>query len=250
MKARTARSLWRQPQKVVDRYVRLLMFRKANQFARAVARWKARRSLTRNDRPRAKALARALTSCAREAIRARREGLYASEVVLNMALYFLVAERDIQAVKIDALTHPDPWKRSLYARVILLTIHELELDATGGAKLRQALEVGRAPEELKRELTRALRKVRAAQQKAKKQFADMRHSVIAHRDSDAIMQYRSIIAMDGLSVIQTAADFYAGVDEFMAVMPRVLSHVGGLRGVIAQLVAKEASVRSTHIPDG
>lgn len=198
----------------------------------------ARRRMLRIERERGRALGGALEACAREAARARRNGLQASETVFNLALYFLVAERDIQTVKVDALTHPDAWNRSLCARVVLLTIHELDLDKAGGNRLRQALDDTHAPSELRQELTAALRMVRAAQQKAQRQFADLRHSTIAHRDADAISQYRRIAEIDGLSVFQTAAEFYAGTHAFMEVMPKVLGHVGGMSGLISQLIAQ------------
>jgi len=172
-------------------------------------------------------------------MRARRDGFGASEAVYNLALFFLVAERDIQTLKVDALTHPDLWTRSLCARVILLTIHELELDKAGGNKLRQALAITKAPPDLLQEVSAALRAIRAAQQKAQKQFAELRHSTIAHRDADAITQYRRIIELDGLSVIRTAAEFYAGTHAFMEVMPKLIAHVGGIRGLLAQLLAQQ-----------
>lgn len=194
--------------------------------------------MSRAERRRVRAIDRALEACAHEAMRARRNGLQASETVLNLALYFLVAERDIQTVKVDALTHPDAWTRSLCARVILLTIHELELDKAGGTRLRQALDGTNAPAELRQELSAALRTVRSAQQKAQRQFADLRHSTIAHRDADAIMQYRRIESTDGMAVLQTAAEFYAGADAFMDVMPKLLRHVGGMSGLVSQLLAQ------------
>jgi hypothetical protein len=41
----------------------------------------------------------------------------------------------IQAIKIDALTHPDEWTRKLQARVILLTIYEWDADEVSGRAL-------------------------------------------------------------------------------------------------------------------
>jgi hypothetical protein len=166
--------------------------------------------------------------------------------VFNLALYFLVAERDIQTVKIDALTHSDAWTRSLCARVILLTIHELELDKAGGNRLRQALDDTNVSPELRQEVTSALRIIRAAQQKAQKQFASLRHSTIAHRDADAVTQYRKITELDSLAIVQTAAEFYSGTHAFMTVMPRLITHVGGISGVVAQLVL-QTKLSNPHV---
>ena len=230
--------LLKQRPELVRRFARIFMIRTAREIGRAVARRIARRRLTRSEKKRSKALAHALDACAREALRARRNKLEASEAAFNLALYFLVAERDIQTVKVDALTHSDSWHRSLYARVILLTIHELDLDKAGGNKLRQALEDTSVPVALRQEIAAALRVVRSAQQKAQKQYAALRHSTIAHRDADAITQYRRITELDSLSIVQTAAEFYAGTHAFMDVMPRLLAHVGGMSGLISQLIAQ------------
>ncbi len=56
-------------------------------------------------------LASTLQTIAYETARAKRLKFEANTTVLNIGLFFLIAERDIQAVKIDALTHPDPWVR-------------------------------------------------------------------------------------------------------------------------------------------
>jgi hypothetical protein len=235
---RPKRRLLQQRPELVRRYVRIRILRCAVTLGHAIARRISRRRLLRSERKRTRALSGALEACAREAMRARRNGLQASEAVFNLGLYFLVAERDIQAVKVDALTHPDAWTRSLCARVILLTIHELDLDKAGGNRLRLALDDTQAPEQLRSELAAALRKVRTAQQKAQRQFAELRHSTIAHRDADAISQYRRIAMTDGLAVLKTATEFYAGTHAFMDVMPKLLGHVGGMSGLVAQLLAQ------------
>ena len=232
------RSLFKQKPELIRRFVRIFMIRKGREIGQAIARRISRRKMRRTERNRLKALNSALEVCGREAMRARRNRLSAPESVLNLALYFLVAERDIQTVKIDALTHSDAWTRSLCARVILLTIHELELDKAGGSRLRQALDDTGVSSELRQEVASALRLVRVAQQKAQRQFASLRHSTIAHRDADAVSQYRKIAELDSLAIVQTAAEFYAGTHAFMAVMPRLIEHVGGIRGVIAQLVSQ------------
>lgn len=232
------RSLFKQRPELVRRFVRIFMIRRAREIGRELARRLSRRRMRRTERHRLKALNGALEVCGREAMRARRNQLPASETVLNLALFFLVAERDIQTVKIDALTHSDAWTRSLCARVILLTIHELELDKAGGNRLRQALDDTGVSSELRQEVTSALRLIRAAQQKAQKQFASLRHSTIAHRDADAVTQYRKITELDSLAIVQTAAEFYVGTHAFVTVMPRLIAHVGGMGGVISQLILK------------
>jgi hypothetical protein len=237
---KTKGRLWRKPSKVIERFTRALILRKSKAIGRAIARFVSRRKLLWGERQKIKALTRTLESCAYAAVQARRNKFHASETIFNLALFFLIAERDIQAAKVDALTHQNQWHRSLAARIILLTIHELDIDKAGGNRLRQAFEDAKVPEYLQKEAFAAMRTIRHAQQKAQKQFAQMRHSIIAHRDADSILQYRSITQLDDLSVVRTAAIFYEGTRAFMEVMPRLMKHIGGFNGLVSQAIAQQA----------
>ncbi|MBS1209007.1 MAG: hypothetical protein H6R19_1405 [Proteobacteria bacterium] len=238
--SRPPRRLFNQRQELVNRYARIAVHRWMMRKAKALARRLSRPRLQWSERRRRVALVSALGTLAVEAARARRLGFEASTVVLNLGLFFLIAERDIQAVKIDALTHPDAWTRGLAARVILLTIHELDIDKVAGNKLRQALDDGKIPEALRQEVTEAMRDIRKAQARAQRQFAYLRNSTIAHRDPDAIRQHRDIVEIDGLEVTQVAADFYAGTRKFIEMMPRLLAQLSTFQGMIGQLSAQSA----------
>ena len=187
------------------------------------------------ERKRNRALASTLEVLAFQAAKARRLGFEANAVVLNLGLFFLIAERDIQAVKIDALTHPDPWKRRLATRIILLTIHELEIDKVAGRKLTQALDEGAVPEGLKREVTEAMRAIRKAQENAQYQFKYLRDRTIAHRDRDAVKQYQDIIQIDEMKMMKIATEFYAGTEKFINMIPRLLSHLSTWPGMVGQI---------------
>lgn len=236
--SRPRRQLLQQRQELVDRYVRLAVRRWMLRKFMALARRLSRSRLQWSERKRKKVLVSTLQTLALEAARARRLGFGANTVILNLGLFFLIAERDIQAVKIDALTHSDPWQRGLAARVMLLTIHELDIDKVAGNKLRQALDDGDTPEGLRQEVTDAMRTIRKAQSLAQRQFANLRNSTIAHRDPDAIQQYRNIVEIDGLEVTKIAADFYAGTDKFIEMIPRLLMHLSTWQGMIGQLKAQ------------
>jgi len=212
--------------------------RKTTPIAHALARCFTRQRLRWSERKRKAALVSALRTTADEAARSRQRGFEATTTVLNLGLFFLIAERDIQSVKIDALTHPDPWQRGLAARIILLTIHELDIDKAAGNKLREAFDGGNVPAELRDSVTDALRTVRKAQSRAQRQFAYLRNSTIAHRDPDAIQQYRDIIEIDGLEVAKISGEFYAGTSKFMDVLPCLLTHLSTWPGMIGQLAAR------------
>ncbi len=206
-----------------------------------VARFVMRRVLPFSERKRGLALQSALRTMAIETERSAERGFVASTAVLNVALFFLIAERDINAVKIDALTHPDPWRRSLCARIILLTIHEWDMDKVAGKKLRQALDVAGTSEDMKKSAVAALRDVRNVQRKAQKEFAFLRNATIAHRDPDALAQYKAIAGLDEMKVMALATEFYAGADAFISLMPKLILQTSTLPSLLAQLTLREAA---------
>jgi hypothetical protein len=185
---------------------------------------------------RRKALISTLATLAHETAKARRLGFNTNYVVLNLGLFFLIAERDIQAVKVDALTHPDVWHRALCARIMLLTIHELQLDKVAGNQLREALDDAQVPEALRKEVAEALRMVRRSQERARKQFAYLRNSTIAHRDADALRQHADIAEIDSVAVTKIAAEFYEGARIFVDMLPKLLSYLGTMPALASQFV--------------
>jgi hypothetical protein len=68
-------------------------------LARVLMRW----WLPLKERKRSEALKSAFNATRNEAIKSKERGFAASAVIFNIALYFLIAERDIQCLKIDAL---------------------------------------------------------------------------------------------------------------------------------------------------
>ena len=138
MTSTSQRKLFHQPPKVIERYVRLRVRVLAKSLALRFARRVSRPRLKWGERKRRRALASAFDEVVRQAAKSRQHNFEASTVVFNLALFFLIAERDVQALKIDALTHPDAWQRSLCARVILLTIHELDMYGQSRRKQAQA----------------------------------------------------------------------------------------------------------------
>lgn len=236
--------------RVIERYIRLRMRKSGQRFARYVMR----RVLPFKEREKDAAIANTLAEFAKQTAKSRRLGFQSSATLLNLGLFFLIAERDIQAVKVDALTHPDPWRRALSARIILLTIHELDLDKAAGGKLRAALENAGVPEDARRQATHALRLVRAAQQRAQKEFAFLRNATIAHRDADALLQYRSITQINELEVIRAASEFYDATHLFLQVLPKLLLQASTLPGLLNQLKTRSCekankAIRGNQLQD-
>ena len=170
----------------------------------------------------------------RYAIQSQTNGAAPASVLFNIGLYLLIAERDIQSAKVDALTHPDEWTRKLSARVILLTIYEWDADKVSGRALKDALDAIEAPTALRSECVEALRRLRIVQRSARTKFVEVRNSAIAHRDPDAVRQYRAIRDLKVEEVIGTAIEFYEAVDVFMRVLSKLLRECSPLRMMLRQ----------------
>lgn len=235
--SRKRRNLLLQETRLIERYVQMRVHKPSMRIARFIMRY----VLAIKEKKRKNALIGALREVVKQAQRTQHSNFESSKVVFNLALFFLIAERDIQAAKIDALTHPDQWQRSLAARVILLTIHELDLDKVAGNKFRNALADAGLSNEKTRQASKALRIVRNAQQKAQKQFAFLRNSTIAHRDADALAQYRSIMSIDEKEVLRIAGEFYDGIKAFLDLLPELVMQVASIPGLLNQLRAGQVT---------
>jgi hypothetical protein len=143
--------------------------------------------------------------------------------LFNIGFYLLIAHRDIQAVKIDALTHPNEWTRKLHARVILLTIYEWDADEVSGQALREAMELMLIPDELRSDAFASLKNLRKIREKVNKKFHDVRNAATAHRDPNALVQYRAIRDLNVQDVWNIAAEFFVGVETFMSVLTRLMA---------------------------
>lgn len=238
---RPKRNLLDQPNEVVARYVRRATYRRGILWGVAWARRYTRLKLLWEGRSQRRLLAETLKAFAKQAAQSQKNGYEAMHVVFNIGLFFLIAERDIQAVKIDALTHPDPWKRNLSARVMLLTIHELDLDKVCGQRLRKALQDGCVPDDLSHSMAEALRAIRTAQSRARREFSYLRNSTIAHRDADAMRQYRDIDELDSVEIAKVAAEFYEGTRQFLNVLPQLIVYLSSWPSLINQISAKAAN---------
>lgn len=215
---KSKRKLLDAPPAVIKRWSRLRNL----QHARKLSRMWMRIWLPYKERKRRAASESAFATAKYYAHKNENGNLKALSLLFNVGLYLLIADKDIQSSKIDALTHPDEWRRKLAARVILLTIYEWNADDVTGRDLRDAMELMLIPEDLRKEATIALRKLRGVQEKAQRQFAFIRNVAIAHRDSNALTQYRAIRDLDVQQVMLTGTEFYGATQEFMSVLTKLM----------------------------
>src|SRR5258708_31820080 len=198
---------------------------KSRKLAERLSRAYLRRKLPRTERKRRAALEAAFETTKHFAIKNENGKFKGLSTLYNIALYLLIADRDIQAVKIDALTHPDEWTRKLNARIILLTIYEWDADKVSGRELKNAMELMLISEDLRREAIDALRALRIIQRKATKEFVFIRNAAIAHRDPNALVQYRAIRDLKVDEVMAIGMEFFGAVENFIGALTRLM-HAG------------------------
>jgi len=222
------------PLNVRQRYFRI---RYAKYFM-ALSRLYSRITLTFKERKKQKILASTIDEYHKLAVQQKVKGNECTQTLVNMALYFLIAEADIQAVKIDALAHHDPWKRKLSQRIILLTIYEWNMSKASNKNLKSLLTQANVSEELQSKLFAALRILRKAQEKAAKILHVERNAIIAHRDPDALLQISTINSLRSNLVFDVAAEFYEAADGFIRIFPVVLQQAGSIQGLFSYMLNK------------
>jgi hypothetical protein len=235
-KAKGKRRLSDLPKPAIKRWWRL----KSRKLAEKLVRAYMRRKLPRTERKRRAALEDAFETTKHYAIKNENGKFKGLSTLYNIALYLLIADRDIQAAKIDALTHPDEWTRKLNARVILLTIYEWDADKVCGRELKNAMELMLIPEVLRREAIESLRALRVVQRKANRKFSVVRNASIAHRDPNALVQYRVIRDLKVDEVMAVGVEFFAAADKFISVLTRLMLAGNTLPSFVKQWSAATA----------
>lgn len=217
------------PQEVKKRYFQI----KYAKYFMAAMRLYMRAKLRISEYRKNKLLSQTLDIYRHELTRANYMGNECVQVLMNIGLYYLIAEKDIQTVKIDALTHHNRWKRQLSLRIILLTIYEWDISKASSRNLKEMLSRSNVEEPLQKELFGALRLLRKSREKAEKLLRDERNSIIAHRDGDALLQLNMINNLRQDKVMHAAVDFYESSEAYTRVFPRVLEQAGSLEGLFS-----------------
>jgi hypothetical protein len=229
------RKLLEQPQSVINRWFSIKAIHIIRPHVERALRLYLRIKLTFQEKKRSVALTSALNTTIKELKKLNTDKFESFKIFLNLSLFFLIAEKDIQAVKIDALSHPDAWKRNLSLRVMLLVIHEWDMAKAAPAnKLKEAFETAGISQELRDEMKEAFRKINKAHSKAKQLLSHSRNATIGHRDGDALLQYETITKLDAMETMNVAASFYEGADLFVKTLPKVMLEAGSIPSLLKQ----------------
>lgn len=159
--------------------------------------------------------------------------------VYRVALYLLTVNRDISSIKVDLLTSDDWWLRKLLARNVALMIYELDMQKVTGAKFRAAVNFFSPPKKLQRDLENCLSQLATVHASVKARLADIRHFTIAHRDADAMKQYRLIRNIDEIEVVKIAGEFFAAANPAVSLLAELALDSGGMHHLLNQYVGKK-----------
>ncbi len=163
--------------------------------------------------------------------------------IFNISLFLLLAERDLQAIKIDAFSHPDPWKRNLSLRVMLLIIHERDISkVASGNKMREIYNQLDIDDGLKMKIISSLREINKVHAKVKKQLSEIRNSTIAHRDGDSMLQYDVIEKLSINQIKELVTEYYEASNDFMGLLTQLLLEASTLKSMIHQYSNANSSV--------
>ena len=236
MQSKESRNLLDQPQEVINRWARIKAIRTFRPLIEEIFRIKLRLSLKLSEREDQKAMTNAFDVTIREYRKIKDSDLDASKTIFNISLFFLLAEKDLQAIKVDAFSHRDPWKRNLSLRIMLLIIHERDLSkVASGNKMKTVYEQANISDDLKESMIKALRGVNKAQKKTQKLLSEMRNNTIAHRDSDAMLQYELIEKTEMNAVKEIITEYYEASHIFFSILPSLISEAGSAQSLLAQL---------------
>jgi len=158
--------------------------------------------------------------------RCKTEGYTDTLVVANASLYLIMAELDIANVKVDALTHPDTWKRKLCVRFLILTVFEWKIHHVFGREFRQSLERLDCNPDTVRRLTETLREFRKIHDSIQHKYKYYRDKTIAHREANATEAYKKLKSIDEKEFFELVGDLYSCIGEILQCLSQILAHHG------------------------
>ena len=233
-----------QPQEVINRWARIKAIKTIKPYVDYIFIWKLRITLLLKERRKAKVLKATFNTILIEYRKLEQTQFESLKTLFNISLFFLLAERDLQAIKIDALSHPDPWKRNLSLRIMLLIIHERDISKVASANIMNTVySQSKISDEIKNQMIESLRRVNKVQKKVNKLLATTRNFTIAHRDSNSMQQYKEIEKVTVDQVMGITEEYFEASNVFASVMPKILSNASNVYSLLNQYGKKGPNPR-------
>jgi hypothetical protein len=221
-----------------ERWYRMKFHQKFGRQIKAIFLWRLHQKLKREFLAKDDAINRSIETTVKEYRKIDEELFPATKQFMNIGLYFLLAERDIQAVRADAFAHPNTTKRNIALRTLLLTIYEWDMGKVTGRRMGFIYEATGLSSETKDEVVKALKELKKARKVIESQFSDIRHNTIAHREPDAILQYEIISGLNIMQFSSVLTSFYQASDKLLKVLIVALLEIGSMKNLIHQAISR------------
>ena len=217
-----------------ERWFRMKANKKIGRHIKAFYMWRLHRKLEKEFDEKNKVISTTIENTV-TAYKTVNADLYpATKDLFNIGLFFLLAERDIQALKADAFSHPNEAKRNIALRALLLTIYELDIGKVAGRKMHFIYESTGMSDESKDMLVSSLKKFNKARRVVKDLVSETRHNTIAHREPDALRQYEIISELKVATFSKGLKEFYIAADQLLKSLVNAIVEVQTMKTMLHQ----------------
>ncbi|ROQ19863.1 hypothetical protein EDC38_0454 [Marinimicrobium koreense] len=219
-----------------ERWFRMKLHKKFSRRIHTLFLWRLHRKLNKEFYIREKTINEAIDSVVSAHKKVDSKLFPATKEFFNIALYFLLAERDVQALKADAFCHPNETKRNIALRTLLLTIYEWDMSKVTGRKMKFIYDVSSLSDNLKSGLAKSLKDLRSARKSVQRNFSETRHNTIAHREPDAFLQHEIIFKLDIRKHSAEITKFYEASNKVLSYLTLSTQEVSTMTGLFRQIL--------------
>lgn len=220
---------------VQERWFRMKFHRKFGRQTKGLFLWRLHRQLEREFKEKEKVINGVIETTVKGCRKVNQDLFPATKQFFNIGLYFLLAERDIQALKADAFAHPNETKRNIALRALLLTIYEWDMEKVTGRRMQFIYESTGMSDSSKNMVVNALRGLKKARKAIEDEVSEARHNTIAHRDADALRQYEIISELKIMDFSTALIKFYQASDALLSSLVTAMLEIGTMESLLHQV---------------
>lgn len=224
---------------VQERWFRMRFHRKFGRQTKVFFLWRLHRQLEREFKEKEKVISGAIETTVQELRKVNEDLFPATKQFFNIGLYFLLAERDIQALKADAFAHPNETKRNIALRALLLTIYEWDMGKVTGRRMQFIYESTGMSDSSKSLVVNALKSLKKARKAIENEVSEARHNTIAHREADALRQYEIISELEIMDFSAALTNFYEASDALLSSLVTAMLEIGTMKSLFHQVTYRQ-----------
>lgn len=225
--------------RIQERWFRMKFNRKYGKQLKYIFLWRLHRKLEKEFYIKDRVINDSIEITVKEYKRINEDLFPASKQFFNIGLYFLLAERDVQALKADAFAHPNETKRNIALRALLLTIYEWDMGKVTGRRMQFIYESTGLSDSTKSRLISALKCLKQARKAIESEMSEARHNTIAHREADAFRQYEIISELNIMRFSLSLTKFYEASDALLKSLVEAMLEIGSMESLFHQVKHRE-----------